>query len=404
MQSIAHLVSLRNSAGVEAHFAEFVRHAGARHRNWHHVWLNPAGPIHPITRNTLADSLDAAFDIKRFGPIRLPAVPGALRASRCRSVCRKSNATIGLVWNRTARSQFMLDALGAERVIHWEHGRAWHAGRERERKRYLDRISLVIANSNAARRVLALRWGYPGETRVCLNALRPSLVPATVQAKTYPKGRAIRLGAAARLLPVKGIALVLHALNAVRGAGLDAELHVAGEGAGRDGLEALTANLGLSRWVRFHGSVGDMAAFYSSIDCLVHLPLTEAFGLVALEASAYGCPVIAAAVDGLPEAVSDGVSGRCLSPSLPMSEYASLGSGSEDVPPEVYDPSNDRMQATRLVDPGAAASAIADLFGAEQTYAQLSRTGLERVLHEFRFDDHVDEVLSVIDEFTRRRR
>jgi len=404
MQSIAHLVSLRNSAGVEAHFAEFVRHAGARHGNWRHVWLNPAGAIHPTTRTTLADSLDAAFDIKRFGPIRLPAVPGVFRASRCRSVCRKSNATIGLVWNRTARSQFMLDALGAGRVIHWEHGRAWHAGRERERKRYLDRISLVIANSNAARRVLELRWGYSGEIRVCLNALRPSLVPATARSKILPKGRAIRLGAVARLLPVKGIALVLHALKAVRGAGLDAELHIAGEGADRDRLEALTASLGLSRRVRFHGSVEDMAAFYFNIDCLVHLPLTEAFGLVALEASAHGCPVIAASVDGLPEAVGDGVSGRSLAPSLPLSEYASLGSGSEDVPPEVYDPLSDRMQAPRLVDPGTAANAIQELFGAPQNYAHLSGAGHDRVMREFRFDDHIDEVLGIVDEFACRPR
>ena len=33
----------------------------------------------------------------------------------------------------------------------------------------------------------------------------------------------------------------------------------------------------------------------TDIDCLLHTPITEAFGLVAIEAAAHGCPVVAAA-------------------------------------------------------------------------------------------------------------
>ena len=70
-----------------------------------------------------------------------------------------------------------------------------------------------------------------GEVRVCRNALRPGVAPAAPMAKRFPHGR-IKLGAAARLYPVKGLAIVLHAVASLRAQrpSLDVELHVAGAG------------------------------------------------------------------------------------------------------------------------------------------------------------------------------
>jgi glycosyltransferase involved in cell wall biosynthesis len=227
-------------------------------------------------------------------------------------------------------------------------------------------------------------------------------VPASLQEKKYPRGRPIRLGTVARLQPVKGVPLAIHTANLLRNAGLDVQLRIAGDGPERGNLEKLVAQLGLESQVRFPGVVRDMASFYSSIDCLIHLPLTEAFGLVGLEAAAYGCPVIAAAVDGLTESVRDGVSGRCLRPSLPLSEYERLGSGTSDVPPEVYDPLEDRMRPAQLVDPAVAAAALQTLFADSQSYEDTSRAAARRVLSEFRFEDHVNAVLEVIESVARR--
>src|SRR5262249_14493586 len=98
----------------------------------------------------------------------------------------------------------------------------------------------------------------------------------------------------------KGVALALHAAKLLADEGLDVELRVAGVGPELERLERVAGSLGIGPRVRFLGSVRDMEAFYRDIDCLVHPPLTEAFGLVAIEAAAHGCPVIAAAIDGLP--------------------------------------------------------------------------------------------------------
>ncbi len=56
----------------------------------------------------------------------------------------------------------------------------------------------------------------------------------------------------------------------------------------------------------------ELAALYRSADLLVVPSYSESFGLVALEASASGTPVIAAAVGGLVTSVKDGTSGALI--------------------------------------------------------------------------------------------
>ena len=59
----------------------------------------------------------------------------------------------------------------------------------------------------------------------------------------------------------------------------------------------------------------DMPAVMNAIDCLVHPQVgTEALGLVVLEALACGKPVIASALDGIPEAFAAGGYGRLVAP------------------------------------------------------------------------------------------
>ncbi len=403
MSGLMHVVSLQQPAGVEAHFTEFVTRAAARHPAWTHGWLNPAERLHPFFREPLARVLAAEARTKyRFG-VKLPSRPRALRRAHCRSFLKRTSPDVVLIWNRTSKLGYVLDAAGDGRCVHWEHGAIWHEGRERERAEYLRRVPLAIANSHAAERVLRLGWDYRGDVHVCLNALRPSLVPEAPRAKRHPGDGPIRLGVAARLFPVKGVPLALHALARLRARGVEAVLDVAGEGPERGRLEALARDLGIAERVRFRGAVSDMRAFYEGIHCLVHPALTEAFGLVAIEAAVHGCPVIAAAVDGLPEAVAHGITGRTLPPTLQASDYAALGSSLDGVPALVYDPAADAIAPPRLVDPAMLAAAIEALFADPGTYERLSAAASAHVLERFRFDEHVDRVMAVIAEFAASR-
>lgn len=403
MPVVTHLVSLRQPAGVEAHFGEFVRHARLLDSEYRHGWLDAAGGMHPFVAARLGDQLAHVIRAKHGFGMRLPAWPAALRRWHCRRSFGVSATDVLVVWNRTAKAAFAVDALGVERCIHWEHGAAWDAGREQERREYLRRVPIAIANSTAAARVLQLRWDYRGEIRVCRNALRPSLVPSTPVGHRRLRDP-VRLGVAARLYPVKGVALVVQALERLRRSGFAAELHVAGEGPERPRLEALAEALGVASHVRFLGAVSDMASFYASVDCLVHAPITEAFGLVALEAAAHGCPVIAAKVDGLAESVADRVSGRCLRPTLTIDEYVELGGALAGLPAVVYDPDSDALTPPRAVAPEALAAAVEELCADGERYWRASESASAHVLAGPDFAAHVGDVMAVIHDLVERNR
>ena len=397
MPVVTHLVSLTQAAGVEAHFGEFVRHARVSHPKFAHGWLNAARDMHPFIADRVEGELAHAIRAKRAFGLPLPARPHALRTWHCRRALAAAGTDVLVIWNRTARAKFALDAMGARRCIHWEHGAAWDAGREAERRDYLKRVPLAIANSTAAARVLQLLWDYGGEVRVCRNALRPSVAPAAPRPKRFPLGRAIKLGAAARLYPVKGLAIVLHAVAALRRS-LDVELEVAGAGPERGRLVRLAERLGLRNKVRFLGAVNDMPAFYASVDCLLHTPITEAFGLVAIEAAAHGCLVIAAGVDGLAEAVADGVTGRLVAPTLPLARYVELGGALDGLPRCVYDPSADALREPRAVDPELLAAGVAAVFADARAFEANSAAASAHVLAQPGFTAHVRDVMAVIDE------
>ena len=79
-------------------------------------------------------------------------------------------------------------------------------------------------------------------------------------------------------------------------------------------LADLASRLGITDLVRFVPPVSqaDLAGWYSAASVVAVPSYNESFGLVAAEAQASGCPVVAAAVGGLTTVVRDGHSGLLL--------------------------------------------------------------------------------------------
>ena len=90
---------------------------------------------------------------------------------------------------------------------------------------------------------------------------------------------------------------------------------IIGRGNMKEILEADIARLGLAGKAWLTPYCQDMPAAMNAIDCLVHPQIgTEAFGLVVCEAHACGKPVIATALDGVPEAFRAGNYGQLIAP------------------------------------------------------------------------------------------
>jgi D-inositol-3-phosphate glycosyltransferase len=121
-----------------------------------------------------------------------------------------------------------------------------------------------------------------------------------------------------RLERLKGVEIAIRALALLRDRDHDdLRLIVLGEDV-RDGdesekerLKAVASTVGVRDRVDFLGSVAqhELPYFYAAADACVMPSYSESFGLVALEAQACGCPVVASGVSGLRSVVRDEVSG-----------------------------------------------------------------------------------------------
>jgi glycosyltransferase involved in cell wall biosynthesis len=110
-----------------------------------------------------------------------------------------------------------------------------------------------------------------------------------------------------RLVSVKGADLAIEALERLHRRGIDQTLTICGDGPERKALEEQARRAGLRNSVHFEGWTDpeELATHYRRSETLLVPSRYEPFGIVALEAIASGCPVVAAETGGLPEAVGD---------------------------------------------------------------------------------------------------
>ena len=122
------------------------------------------------------------------------------------------------------------------------------------------------------------------------------------------------VGVVARLEPEKGHPTLLEAWPLVLRAVPDAYLLIVGEGSRREALEGQARDLRIAHRVVFTGRRDDIPAVTAALDVAVLPSYREAQGLSILEAMALSRPVVASNVGGIPEMITDGVTGLLVPP------------------------------------------------------------------------------------------
>jgi glycosyltransferase involved in cell wall biosynthesis len=177
----------------------------------------------------------------------------------------------------------------------------------------LRRARAVVVPS-AYLREIALGWGLdPARVTVIPNPA-PELppLPSRDEARAALGIGGFALGTAGRLTAQKALGDALDAVARVQ----DVQLLVLGDGPERAALERHAARLGLGEHVRFlgAGSRADVLTLFSAVDAVLLTSAWENMPHTLLEALAVGTPVIATAVGGIPEVLSDGENGLLVPP------------------------------------------------------------------------------------------
>jgi glycosyltransferase involved in cell wall biosynthesis len=211
------------------------------------------------------------------------------------------------------------------RVVETYHGReGWRRGLlggsflpDRLVSRLVDR---VIAVSEAARAFLISGKGYDPRKIVVvpngrdLSVFRPGAGGPAVRKELGIDRATPLIGVIGRLEEQKGHVYILEAWPSVLAEFPDARLLLVGDGSLRAALERRAQDLGVTGSVLFAGFRSDVPRVLDALDVLALPSLYEGMPLTAIEASAMAKPVVATAVDGTPEVVRDGRTGRLVPP------------------------------------------------------------------------------------------
>ncbi|MFP4057410.1 MAG: glycosyltransferase family 4 protein [Candidatus Brocadiia bacterium] len=191
----------------------------------------------------------------------------------------------------------------------------------RARLTYRHMADRYLTPSEHCRREL-LRTGYfvPQRIRAIPNGV--AIPPPDPSARERVRaelglGDAPVLIVTSRLHPAKGHVHLLDALALLREQLGGVRLLAVGDGGERPALEERAERLGLGHSVLFTGFRTDVVDLLRAADLFVLPSLLEGMPNTALEAMAVGLPVVASAVDGVPEVVVDGETGLLVSPGDP---------------------------------------------------------------------------------------
>jgi glycosyltransferase involved in cell wall biosynthesis len=188
-------------------------------------------------------------------------------------------------------------------------------------------VKRIICNSLASS--LLYREYTEEKVRVIHNFVdltkfdRTKVEPCLRKQLSLPKD-ALVIGYIGRILPKKGIDVLLHAFSRVHAKFPAAHLAVIGENDGglhhdlRSEYEALTVALGTADRTHFVGFRENIPPYVADFDVLV-LPSVEpeSFGRVLIEAMAMGVPSVVSALGGATEVVRSGLNGLWCIPGDP---------------------------------------------------------------------------------------
>jgi len=264
-----------------------------------------------------------------LGPIR--EISGALEENKI-DILHTHGGIAGLYGRSAAgraRTPAVVHTLHGIHYLHYRNPflRWLYVLLERKYSRLTDRLILVCQSD--LQRARRYRLAPEEKMAVILNGrdLRPELGTAEIVRRRaelgWPAGRPV-VGTVSRLHRQKGVIDLLRASPKILGAFPEVKIAVVGEGPQSRRLRRKTQRLDLEGRFLCLGDRKDAAAVMSLFDIFVLPSLWEGLPFVLVEAAALGKPIVATAVDGVPEILEDKKTGLLVRPGDPSALAAAV--------------------------------------------------------------------------------
>lgn len=193
--------------------------------------------------------------------------------------------------------QQRLSSLGKRMILITPYRPAEMWKDRRPDKKILNSFESIIVQAQVFEEDLR-RLGYEGQI-----VTLPYLPPQVQKAGAWPATSVLQVGFLGRLVPDKNVEYLIRSFSSLPQMGIEAQLHLFGDGPERVSLQTLVGEMKLVERIRFHGS-RDRKEIPAAID-RCHLfafsSRTEGQCLAALEILARGRPVLGTPVGAFPE-------------------------------------------------------------------------------------------------------
>ncbi|MGB7296735.1 MAG: glycosyltransferase family 4 protein [Candidatus Aminicenantales bacterium] len=223
---------------------------------------------------------------------------------------------------RLAKTPAVVHTLHGIHYLHYRNPflRRLYVLLERRCSRITDRLVLVCRSD--LRQARKHKLAPEGKMTVILNGIDIRQVPMTAEIARRRNelggepGRPL-VGTVARLHRQKGIIHLLRACRRILEAVPLASIAIVGDGPQAGRLKREARRLGLGQRCLFLGAREDATSLMALFDIFVLPSLWEGLPFVLVEAAALGKPIVATAVDGVPEILENGRTGFLVLPGDP---------------------------------------------------------------------------------------
>jgi glycosyltransferase involved in cell wall biosynthesis len=163
--------------------------------------------------------------------------------------------------------------------------------------------AMSVASDNVRAKALAAGVA-PERVRVIYTGVRQERL-----LEVPPPEGPFTVGAAGRLVPLKGFDRLVEAMGRLAIKGVDVRAVLYGTGPEEDRLRELIAALAIADRFALQPPTTDLAAAFAQMHVVAVPSIVDSFPLVPCEAMVAGRPIIVSRVGGLPDALTEGVHG-----------------------------------------------------------------------------------------------